>query len=236
MLDRLQISRMILPKMNCSLRSDRHEYNPYSWVHIEVVQIIRRTSTISLSYDREDLVLVRYTVWWYMVMMWPNFPNFAFGFRVLNFLEFLGFLDFLGILVRQVSLYLQSPGNSGVPGLFSVATSFPVHPSSGASFFHPWELDAALGLEFIYLLASGFREHPICRLDAWSIPGLFDAIGLFTDEELVETVTARFIAVGIDFAIILLSSSCSCILFAIVLVQLVKLKFWAQQRELKWLM
>ena len=36
--------------------------------------------------------------------------------------------------------------------------------------------------------------------------------------------------------IILFSSDCSCILFAIVLVQLVKLKFWAQQRELTWLM
>ena len=31
-------------------------------------------------------------------------------------------------------------------------------------------------------------------------------------------------------------SFCSCILFAIVLDQLVKLKFWAQQVELKWLM
>ena len=29
---------------------------------------------------------------------------------------------------------------------------------------------------------------------------------------------------------------CSCIFFAIVLVQLVKLKFWVRQRELKWLM
>ena len=35
---------------------------------------------------------------------------------------------------------------------------------------------------------------------------------------------------------IMLSPSCSCILFAIVSVQLAKLKFWAQQRELKWLM
>ena len=84
-----------------------------------------------------------------------------------------------------------------------------------ASFRHPWELDAASGFEF--------------PKDALSISKLFDAIGLFTDEALVETVTARFTAVGFDFATILSSCFCSCILFAIVLVELVKLKFWAQQ-------
>ena len=80
---------------------------------------------------------------------------------------------------------------------------------------------------------SDFPEHPICRLEALSIPGLFDATRLFTDEELVETLTARFIAVGFDFATILLSPSCSCILFAIVLEQLIKLEFLEQQVELK---
>ena len=39
-----------------------------------------------------------------------------------------------------------------------------------------------------------------------SIPGLFDAIGWFTDEELVETIDVKFIAVGFDFATILSSS------------------------------
>ena len=118
----------------------------------------------------------------------------------------------------------------------SVATGPPVLMNSWASFCHPWELDAASGLELRFHLTPGFPEDPICRLEALSIPGLFDAIGLFTDEELVETVDVRFIAVGFDFATILLSSFCSCILFAIVSVQQVKLKFWAQQRELKWMM
>ena len=36
-------------------------------------------------------------------------------------------------------------------------------------------------------------------------PGLFDAIGWFTDEELVEKVEVRFIAMGVDFATILSS-------------------------------
>ena len=38
-----------------------------------------------------------------------------------------------------------------------------------------------------------------------------------------------------DFATLLSSPSCSCILFAIVLGQLVKLEFLAQHVELKWL-
>ena len=73
-------------------------------------------------------------------------------------------------------------------------------------------------------------------LEAFSIPGLLDAIGLFTDEELVRTQMTKFVAVGLDFATILFSSFCSCIIFAILPVKLIKLKFLAQQRELKWLM
>ena len=79
-------------------------------------------------------------------------------------------------------------------------------------------------MESIFLLASSFPVHPICRLEALSVPGLCDAIGLFTEQELVETVTARLIAV-----VLILLKSCYLlsvigILFAIVLVQLVKLK------------
>ena len=51
------------------------------------------------------------------------------------------------------------------------------------------------------------------------------ATGLYIVEELVETVKARFIVIGFDFATILSSPSCSCILFVIVSVQLVKVKF-----------
>ena len=69
-----------------------------------------------------------------------------------------------------------------------------------------------------------------------SIPGLLDGIGLFADEELVEAWEDRFIAVDFDFATLLSSPLCSCILSAIVLEQLIKLEFWAQQVELKWLM
>ena len=63
------------------------------------------------------------------------------------------------------------------------------------------------------------------------IPGLLDAIGLCTLEDLVEKEEARFI-VGFDFGTIR-PSSCSFDLFAIVL-QPVMLKFCMQQCELKW--
>ena len=68
-----------------------------------------------------------------------------------------------------------------------------------------------------------------------SIPGLLDAIGLFADEELVAMEEDRFMAVDFDFATLRSSPSCSCILLAIVLEQLVKLKFLVQQMELQWL-
>ena len=58
----------------------------------------------------------------------------------------------------------------------------------------------------------------------------------FADEEFAGTCKDKFIAASFDFAAILSSSFCSCILFAIVLGQLIKLEFLAQQVELKWLM
>ena len=79
------------------------------------------------------------------------------------------------------------------------------------------------------MLLSGFSV-------AMSIPGLLDANGLFADEELAGTCEDKFIAADFDFATILPSPFCSCILFAIVLAQLIKLEFFAQQVELEWLM
>ena len=118
----------------------------------------------------------------------------------------------------------------------SVATSLPVLMNSWASLAHPWELDAASGLEFWFVLASSLSENSTCRLEALSVPCLLDASGLFTEEELVGKDLTRVIADCLDFAAILFSSFCSCILLAILSVQLIKLKFSAQQRELKWLM
>ena len=55
-----------------------------------------------------------------------------------------------------------------------------------------------------------------------SISGLFDAIGLFADEEFVGTWEDKFVAVDFEWATLLSSPFCSCILFAIVLGQLNK--------------
>ena len=84
--------------------------------------------------------------------------------------------------------------------------------------------------EFLLTLLSG---SPV----AMSFPGLLDEIGFFfADEELAGTVEDRLIAVSFDVAAILSSSFCSCILFALVLEQLIQLEFLAQQVDLKWLM
>ena len=85
-------------------------------------------------------------------------------------------------LSRQVSLLLQPPTRQGM---------------RLSAFLENSTLRRVLN--FFLALASGFA------VVALSISGLFDAIGWFTDEELVETVDVKFTAVGIDFATILLS-------------------------------
>ena len=59
--------------MDCSLKSDRHKYTPYSCVHIEVLHLIRRAETISLSHDRENLLNVQHIICWNMEIVWPIF-------------------------------------------------------------------------------------------------------------------------------------------------------------------
>ena len=115
-----------------------------------------------------------------------------------------------------------------------VATSFPLLMNSWASLCQLWELDAASELEFWFALASGLPDNPTCRLEVLSVPGLLDAIGLSTDEELVETDLVRFITIGLDLATILFSSHCSCILFGNAAKQTER--FLALRRELQWLM
>ena len=54
------------------------------------------------------------------------------------------------------------------------------------------------------MFAPSFPDNH--RLDGLSIPGLLDAIGLFSFEELVGTELTSVIAVGLDFATVLFSS------------------------------
>ena len=60
------------------------------------------------------------------------------------------------------------------------------------------------------------RQETLNVLDtvSWRM-WLFDAIGRSTNEELVETVDLKFIVVGFNFAALLSSPFCSCILLTI---------------------
>ena len=102
--------------------------------------------------------------------------------------------------MRQVSLYLPNlQGISGVPGLLlSRRVSSYLRPEM-----------------HLFAILENSTLRPDCDL----------LRQVSTVEELVETETAKFIVVGFDFATIVLSPSCSCILLAVVLVQLIKLDF-----------
>ena len=137
-----------------------------------------------------------------MEIVWPIFVM-AFGFRV--------FCVSWSSWISWISC-----SDSGVPGLLL---------SRQVSLYSRPEMHLFATLENSTLRRDCDLLRQVFDKVLLSIPGLFDAIGLFTVEELVETEAAKFIIVGFDFATILLSLLCSCILFAIVLVQLVKLKF-----------
>ena len=205
--------------MNCSLKSDRHRYHSYSCVHIEVFHLIRLAETESLSHDRENLLHVQRIICRYMEIVWQIFVvAFGFGVSWVSWISWTSWISwgdrfpctyriFRLLPSRQVSLYLRPQMHL---------------------FCHPWELDVA---SWLRSLALGFPvlEQSV-RQGALEYRWHFDAIGLFTQRRP-----------GSSSPTLTLPRSCclffcSCILFAIVLVQLVKLKFWAQHRELKRLM
>ena len=186
--------------MNCSLECNVHEYTPNSVVLDDVIQVIRWTSAVNLSYDRRDFLQVSTTAgdiwklcgtWIYWISGCNKFPCFFF------------------LMIAPWFRFRKTLMTSDFYRSRQVPTTPAINPPMYASFSLPWELDAASGFEFLLALASSFPA------DALSISGLFDAIGWFTEEELVETVGVMFIAVGFAFATILYSSSCSCIRFVL---------------------
>ena len=104
-----------------------------------------------------------------------------------------------GQILPSVSEFSEVPGVLGFPGypLYPGAASLPVLMNSWASICHPWELDVASGLDGTLICAC--TKSPSTQSD--------------TDEEFAGTELVRFIAVGLNFATILFSSFCSCILF-----------------------
>ena len=184
--------------MNCSLKCVRHKNTPFSCAHIEILQVVRRFPVIKFLTTEKTFSMC--------------------GTQSGDIWKRCRPIRLLG------SEYYESCESYGVSGFsghpwYPVATGFTVLMNNWASLCHTWELDAASGLDFWFVLAPSFPDHPTCRLEALSIPRLLDAIGLFTNEELVGTELIRFIAVGLDFATILFSSVCSCTIFAIFSVQ-----------------
>ena len=183
-------------------------YSPYSCVHIEVVQIIRRFPIINLSYDREDFLHVINIMWWYTKMMWPN-SKFLGVLNLLNLREFLDFLNILDIQFLQVLLCLwqNSHDNSETSDPCLLLQVFlclwtvehPFATLENSTLRRDWNFD--LRLHQVSLTIQPVDSK------LWVSPG--------TDEELAGTELVKFIAVGLDFATILFSSYCSCIHFAI---------------------
>ena len=123
--------------------------------------------------------------------------------------------DSLPLLSRDSSM-IQVQKISMIPDFhLSRQVSALLQPTKVCIFQPSLRTRRCVGFELLFALASGFHE------DALSITRLFDAIGWFTDEELVETIDVRSIAVRFDVATVLSSSFCSCVLFAIDLAQLV---------------
>ena len=104
--------------MNCGLKCDVQNYTPYSSVHVEVIQNIRWTSPVNLSYDRSDFAHVRYNCWRHEKMMWPIFAS---SFRM------------------PWIFWISGRNKLGFPA------TLPINPPKYAFFSLPWELDAASG-------------------------------------------------------------------------------------------
>ena len=176
--------------------------------------------------------------WRHEKIVWPFYSFSFWTSQVVWFTGCIGFLlsCFISNRSPRHFFFVNAPsfrfGKVHIPWLLFCCDKFlrcRVHPPRYASCSRAWELDAAWDFEFLLILLSDF---PV----AMSFSGLLDAIGLFADDEHLGTCEDKFIAVDYDFATILSFSFCSCILFAIVLAQLINLDFLAQQMELTWLL
>ena len=182
-------------EMNCSLKSDRQKCNSHDCVHIEMLQIIHRTETTSLFQNREDLLYVRHVVCWHMETVWP-YSVTAFGFWVSWIDEF----PRTYWIFREIQVFLVHFCRDEFPRTFIQNCIF--LPLLGTR--------RCVLIEFSCV--RSLCTCPIILTWCLEYPGLLDIIGLCTVLELVETSEAR-LNVGFDFATILSSPFCSCILF-----------------------
>ena len=215
--------------MNCSLKSDRQKYTPYGCVHMEVFHLIRRTETISVSHNRENLLHVQHAFCWNLLKYGDCVANLRHRLRFPSLLSVLSFLDFLDILGRQVSLYLPNlQVNSGVPGLLllrhvqkciflpSLRTRRCVSIEFSCFWFPcSWPIFSTRCLEY----HRAFRRNRILH-----------SRGTCRDSE-DQIHRPLWLCHDPFFSFLFLHP-----FFTIVLVQLAKLKFWEQQNKPKLLM
>ena len=186
----------------------------------------------------------RWTTAWRVTDM--NIPHIA-AFTSRFFILSLGLRPYLCLTIEKTF------SMCGTPSEFPEATNFLVLIESSRRFRCSWSSSVATSLlalsNCIFLPRLRTRRCvliefscsmspctlPIILTRCLEHPRLFDAAGFCRVEELVETGEVRF-SVGFDFVTILSSPFCSCILFAIVSVQVVKLKSWEEQILLEWLM
>ena len=220
-----RILHIVSTKMNCSLVCDVDEYTPKSVVLVEVIQVIRWTSAVNLSYDRIDFLHVRYNCWRHMKNLWPfsassfripwiswisgcnRFPCYFF-LMFAPWFRFRKFPWFLTFICRGKFLRHIQPSNRQSMHL--------------SAFLENSTLRRVLD----FFLPSRVRFPCRCCEYPWAFSTQSGGSRMRNSR-----LDVRFIAVGFNFATILSSSFCSSILFAVVLGKLVKLKFWSQQVE-----
>ena len=139
-------------------------------------------------------------------------------------------LRFPTFLNRRVSSYLLNlQGNWGVPGLLlSRRVSSYQHPE-----LHLFAIleNSTLRLDWILLRQVSLYLTNLFDRVHWGSPGFLTEANSAQSMNLSRQVMSSALTLPRSC----FSSSCSCILFAIVLVHPVKLKFREQQVELKWL-
>ena len=198
------IHLIVLTKMNCCLKSGIQQYAPNSRVHVQVLHWVRGLSFVDFL-PIEKTASVRGTVAGEMCRLCGHSFLSALGFP-----EFSDLLDAPGfryphplilLLLRQVSPLLCPSTRQGM------------------------HLTASLEYSTLRRISNFFSSCFQVSLQLWVFPGFLDAIGIFGIEELARTCEDRFTAADVDFTTILSSPFSSCILFAIVVGQLIKLDF-----------
>ena len=185
---------------------------PCSCVHIEVLQVIRRTVTISWSHDREDLLYVQHVICWNVETVWSIFV-IALGSQV-SWISWILWCDKFPYTYRifwEIQVFL----------VFFCRDRFSCTRVQKCIY-----LPSLRTRRCVVIAISCVRfpcSLPIKMTGCPEYPSDFSTQLDFAQSKNLSSMT-RFI-VGFGFATILFSSFSSFMLFAIVSGQLVKLKF-----------